>query len=308
MTRRIRRARRNISGLTEWKSVLLTAPRPSVALQRMVDTGKIHDYPGLAALIDVPQDPHHHPEGDAWEHTKLVLDAAASLRASVPKQHRLAYMLAALLHDIGKGKEGVVVRQEHVDAGLFPSKRLFTAYGHDKAGEAAARHFMQGIDVDQPTIDLALALITTHMQPYSMVGASKKSFAKLAKKLEAKGANLRLLAALVRADKGGRGQELSEEDEAPILKVLEWAAILEKETEKPKAPPPLIQGKDLIALGYRPGPTFGRIMGGAKKLQAQGLNKEQILTEIQQMFPLAGKNPDGYVRRRIRARNALRRR
>jgi len=36
--------------------------------------------PEAEALINVPQSPVHHPEGDAWTHTMMVLDAAASLR------------------------------------------------------------------------------------------------------------------------------------------------------------------------------------------------------------------------------------
>ena len=38
-------------------------------------------FPEIEALVGVPQPPRHHPEGDAFEHTMQVLDAAAKLTA-----------------------------------------------------------------------------------------------------------------------------------------------------------------------------------------------------------------------------------
>ena len=37
-------------------------------------------FPEIEALIGVPQNPRFHTEGDVWNHTMLVLDAAAQYR------------------------------------------------------------------------------------------------------------------------------------------------------------------------------------------------------------------------------------
>ena len=54
----------------------------------------------LEALIGVHQDPEHHPEGDAWTHTMLVFDAAASLHGVTKNPTGL--MFSALCHNFGE--------------------------------------------------------------------------------------------------------------------------------------------------------------------------------------------------------------
>ena len=43
--------------------------------KQIVEAARI--FPDLAALIGVPQDPIWHPEGDAFEHTIQVVEAAS---------------------------------------------------------------------------------------------------------------------------------------------------------------------------------------------------------------------------------------
>lgn len=42
----------------------------------------------------------HHPEGDVWNHTLLVVDEAANVKNK--STDAAVFMWAALLHDIGK--------------------------------------------------------------------------------------------------------------------------------------------------------------------------------------------------------------
>jgi hypothetical protein len=56
--------------------------------------------PLLTALDGVPQDPRHHPEGDALFHTLQVYQHAAADRAE-PE-----LLAAALFHDVGKAVSG----------------------------------------------------------------------------------------------------------------------------------------------------------------------------------------------------------
>ena len=51
----------------------------------------------LKQLQNVRQDPIHHPEGDAYVHTMIVLD-----RISTSDNRKLEMLVAALFHDLGK--------------------------------------------------------------------------------------------------------------------------------------------------------------------------------------------------------------
>ena len=63
----------------------------------------------LLPLEKVKQNPHYHPEGDALYHSLQVYD-----RACDHQPYDEEFLLAALLHDVGKGLN----RYDHVNAGL----------------------------------------------------------------------------------------------------------------------------------------------------------------------------------------------
>ena len=69
--------------------------------------------PEISDLKDVQQDERHHPEGDVFQHTLLVLDNA---KPTVEAQ------MAALLHDVGK-----------FDTQMEDEKGIHF-YGHDDRG------------------------------------------------------------------------------------------------------------------------------------------------------------------------------
>jgi tRNA nucleotidyltransferase (CCA-adding enzyme) len=68
--------------MEEWKKLLLRGRQPSLGLQFLQDCGWIRFYPGLQAIVDVPQDPVWHPEGCVWTHTRLCMDAFAAERTT----------------------------------------------------------------------------------------------------------------------------------------------------------------------------------------------------------------------------------
>ena len=94
----------------EMNKALLTAQEPDVFFCVLRDADALKPwFAELAALIGVKQNPLHHPEGDAFEHTLLTLRAAAEVKDR--SSHPLHFMLAALTHDLGKAISSV--RDEH---------------------------------------------------------------------------------------------------------------------------------------------------------------------------------------------------
>jgi|GEM_PF-524640 len=64
----------------ELEKLFLKSEKPSVGLEIMRELGIVERYfPELHALIDRPQDPEKHSEGDVWTHTKLAVDLTVDL-------------------------------------------------------------------------------------------------------------------------------------------------------------------------------------------------------------------------------------
>ena len=120
-------------------------------------------YEEIQALIGVPQNPRFHNEGDVWNHTMLVLDAAAQYREQT--ENPFGFMLSALTHDLGK------VTATEYETGKFH------AYGHETAGLPMAEAFLRRITNEKELIDYVLNLTQLHMKPTTIVvsGASLKT-------------------------------------------------------------------------------------------------------------------------------------
>ena len=102
-------------------------------------------------LINAEQPIQYHPEGDAYNHTMLVLDKAAELTVNYPINRRLEIRFSALVHDLGKGttpKEQYPHHYDHEERGI----KLVESLGRKiklpndwiKCGKIACREHMRG--------------------------------------------------------------------------------------------------------------------------------------------------------------------
>ena len=282
--------------LEEWRKLLLKAEKPSVGLQFLQDSRWIENFPELAVLESVPQHPEWHPEGDVWEHTKLATDAAATLRPYIREKYREPYMFAAMLHDVGKAVPGITVYPEDIEAGKYPPERLYTAHGHDAAGRYRARDFMESIGASKKDTRLVEELVAQHMQPYGLVSgeSGKAAWGRLARRLGEGGGDLRLLGRLSQADAAGSRvpgvrtftEDVPDWDHVPSRESFKWHEAFEKEASATK---PMIQGRDLMALGYRPGPQIGDMLRLALELQDGGMERDEILATVEDTYPMKSK-------------------
>lgn len=125
---------------------------PSVRLRELAgrDWPRERRFEVLLKLQRTGQSPVHHPEGSVWEHTLLVVDAAAKV-----KQHSTdvrVFMWAALLHDIGK------------PAATKRRNGRITAYDHDRIGAGLARTFLLALTNDADFAERTAMLVRYHMQ------------------------------------------------------------------------------------------------------------------------------------------------
>ncbi|MCU0244918.1 MAG: HD domain-containing protein [Acidobacteria bacterium] len=286
----------DLSGLSlervndEMFKVLLRSARPSVGLEEMFRLGVLEAwFPELQALALVIQDAVFHPETDAyghhtvWAHTKLAVDQAAALAglSGLPEPRRLALVLAALYHDLGK-----------VSTTRWAYKRgrmAVTSLGHDIQSERAARRVLARFKVQTwggvPIGRLVPLLIRSHHRAGELwtnrAEVTKKAFNRLAADVEGE---IELLVLLDAADRAGRGTRLVrglDRQARWLFKKFEELRV-NRETIKP-----LVMGRDLLALGVPPGPGMGKILAKLYKAQldnafetkAQGLERARRLVE-----------------------------
>lgn len=125
--------------------------KPSDYLNRLFDSEGFKQWPFamLGRLKDTEQSKTHHPEGNVWNHTMLVLDEAATVRknSSDPK----AFMWAVLLHDIGKPDTTRI------------KKGKVTAYNHDSVGADLSKEFLEAVTSEQDFIVKVCLLVKYHM-------------------------------------------------------------------------------------------------------------------------------------------------
>src|SRR6266852_2291935 len=225
----------------EMEKLLLRAQRPSIGLEWLQTLGAIDQlFPEIKALIDVPQDPEWHPEGDVFVHTKLVIDRARELIEALPYAKQVTVMLAALSHDFGKPAstefvDGRLRSRGHEEAGVEPTLSFL-----DKLNI----HTLDGYDVREQV----LALVRDHLKPGEYFKKRDEvgdgAFRRLARKCE-----LDLLYRVARADSLGRNAEWLPREKWYDAEAQEWFIARARELElQEKAPPPLLLGRHLLEM------------------------------------------------------------
>src|SRR5436190_20954771 len=109
------------------EKMLLRARRPSIGFKWLRELGVVEQlFPELRSLIEVPQEPEWHPEGDVWIHTLLTADRARELIDDLDYPREVTVMLAAVCDDFGKREttafvDGRIRSREHEEGGVQPA-------------------------------------------------------------------------------------------------------------------------------------------------------------------------------------------
>ena len=240
----------------ELEKLLLQAARPSIGFRLAFELGVVQQlFSELAALVDCPQEPEWHPEGDVWVHTLLVIDRARELIDDLERPQQIVLMLGAVCHDFGKPattawRDGRIRSFNHEEEGVAPAHAFL---------DRLNVHSVEGYDVRQQTI----GLVANHLKPgmwhkvRDEVGDG--AFRRLARKVD-----LELLARLAKADCRGRPGPF---DCSAMDWFLSRARVLGVEHSPPAR---LLLGRHVLALGLEPGPRIGRILSEVYEQQLDG--------------------------------------
>lgn len=263
----------------ELEKLLLRAQLPSIGLEWLRKLDAIEKlFPEIGSLIDVPQDPEWHPEGDVFVHTKLVIDRARELIAELSYPRQVAVMLAALAHDFGKP-----ATTQFIDGRL-------RSRGHEEAGVPPTESFLDRINVH--TIDgynvrgQVIALVREHLKPGEFYKkrdeVGEGAFRRLARRCEPD-----LLYRVAKADSLGRNADWVPREQWYGAEAQEWFIQRIRELAVEQRPPdPLLLGRHLLDLGVQPGPEMGEITRAVYELQLDGSvrNLDEAIEEARKLI------------------------
>jgi poly(A) polymerase len=235
---------------------MLTEGQARRAFLLLDETGLLKQVlPEISTMKGVEQPPQFHPEGDVFVHTLLVLK-------NLPHPCPCTLAWGALLHDVGKPATFRVA----------PDRIRFDS--HVEVGVKIAEEICARLRFSKHDTAQVLALVDNHMR-FGHVPRMKESTLKKFMRLPGFEEHL----ALHRADSlASHG----------ILSTYQFLQEKLKETPPENfRPRPLINGNDLIAAGYAPGPRFSEILGAVEdgQLEGQLSSREAAMEFVASRFP-----------------------
>jgi poly(A) polymerase len=216
----------------------------------LVDSGLMAQVlPEILVLKGVEQPPQWHPEGDVFIHTRLMLSL-------LPEVVSEPLVLSVLLHDIAKPATFTVDETGRIRFN-----------GHDKLGAVMTGEILRRLKFPNDVIEPTQVAVEHHMV-FKDVKKMKKSTLK------------RMMARSTWADElalhridclGSNG----------LLDNYEFMqAKAEEFSHEPLIPQPLLNGRDLMALGWQAGKQLGAVLTEVQNAQLEGIisTKDEALT------------------------------
>jgi poly(A) polymerase len=240
-------------------SKMLTEGRARQAFLLLDQTGLLHQVlPEIEAMKGVEQPPQFHPEGDVFVHTLLLLD-------KLPHPCPITLAWGAVLHDVGKPATFRVA----------PDRIRFD--GHVDVGVKIAEDICRRLRFSNHDTEQILALVKNHMRFAHVQQMSESTFKRFVR--------------MARFDEHLELHRLdclsSHENLASYNFTRHKIAAIPPATIRPAL---LINGDDLIALGFKPGPQFRRILLAVEDRQLEGRlhSREEAIAFVGTEFPSAG--------------------
>jgi poly(A) polymerase len=219
----------------------------SWAMRQMDELGLLrHVLPEVEAeMKGLPQGPPTAPTGDLWQHTLAVLDVLDGPRWPEPAPVSFPLAFAALLHDVGKKRAAV----READR--------YTFHGHEHMGKRLAGIAGRRLKLSNAECDRVEWLVEKHQY---LCDAPTMRASRLKPILVHPG--IGELLALHRADSAASDRSTEH--------VEFCERMLRENTREELDPPPVLTGNDLLALGWKQGPLFKKVLDAVREAQLEG--------------------------------------
>lgn len=273
----------------ELKKLFLQSARPSIGFEWMKQLGIIaRSYPELQTMIDTPQEPEWHPEGDVWVHTMLCLDKAVELieaDGTCTDEERLQILVGTLCHDLGKPPTTQRVEKN----GVVRIRSL----GHQEAGEAPTISLCEKWTFNASIIYAARMIALNHLRPGELFIKEQKgelaeeAYANAIRKLLKRVFPLSWKVLLIAAEADYRGRTLPEVQTGPYTHGDRFRALIAHYNLDETARTPLLYGRELMEeFKLKPGKYLGELLHTVENMRDEGKikTKQEALTYIKELL------------------------
>jgi tRNA nucleotidyltransferase (CCA-adding enzyme) len=157
-----------------------------------------------------------------------------------------------------------------------------TSHGHADAGVEPSQNFLTNFFIPQELKTHIISLVKEHMFIHEVKEPTDAAVRRLARRLAP--ATIEELANLATADIQGSFQY-----KTPTAEYANAQALLQKALEldvKDAKPKPLLLGRDLLEIGFKPGKHIGSILKEIEELQLDGhiTSEEEARAYAQKLF------------------------
>ena len=239
---------------------ILVSKHPDYGLRLLRDTGLLsHIGAEFQQAVGMTQNQHH--SEDVFDHTISVI---------MGTNPELLRRLIALFHDIGK----VTTRS------VTPSGVHF--YGHEEMGTDIVEKVMMDLKYPRTLIDAVKLGVRHHMRlKQGGDDGVKLSDSTLRRFKIAMGEYLEHVLDVIHADNTAHASASAMPNQ--IAAVRQRLSKLDVQVKKPNLP---INGNDLLALGFKPGPSIGNVLKAVtdKWYENPQISKEEALAIAKSMI------------------------
>ncbi len=215
---------------------MFTGPHPDLALTLLDKAGLLKEVlPEVFKMKGVQQPRAYHPEGDVFVHTRLLLKQL--------KNPTTVLAFGALLHDVGKPD-------------TFRRKDRIRFNGHDRVGAKITEKILERLRFPNDLKDQIIACVDGHMRFKDVRQMRESTLKKF----------------LQRATFSTELEQHRIDCLASHGDLSNWRFLKKKIkvlTQEQIRPKPLINGSDLLALGFPEGPVIGKILRSLEEAQLE---------------------------------------
>jgi poly(A) polymerase len=228
---------------------IITSPNAAKGLTILKEAGLLRFVmPELISLIGCKQGAENHPEGDVFNHTvKMFLVNTEKLTPNLA--------LGMILHDIGKPSTQNITENGKIQF-----------IGHEKVGAGIAVNILRRMKFDKDTINVVSSHVRNHMMFMNVMHMKKSKVVRFCRHR-----NFEELMQL------GLFDSLASNG---LLENIQFIHdFFEENTDKINATP-LVNGNDLLALGFKAGAEFKKVLEKTEDafLDDRFTTKEELLS------------------------------
>jgi poly(A) polymerase len=226
---------------------IMVHPNRASAMRQMDELGILrHVLPEVEnEMKGLPQGPPAAPTGDLWQHTLKVLEVLDGPRWPEPAAPSFPLAFGALLHDVGKKRSAAREADK------------YTFHRHEHIGKRLAGVAGRRLKLSNAECDRIQWLVEKHQY---LCDAPTMRASKLKPILVHPG--IGELLAMHRADSVASGRSVEH---------IDFCERMLRDTPPEELnPPPILTGDDLVALGWKPGALFKKVLDTVREAQLEG--------------------------------------